>query len=142
MKSHLSKEIHKRALEIASQYRRAEIDLIEILEKVDRHKVYRRYDCSSLFKYATDVLKLSESVAYIFINVARKSRQVPQLKEEIRRGNISVSKAKKIVLLSEFSSAFSIFRSAKINLKIKIKNNKEKNIQESALKLLIIFRFI
>ncbi len=41
-------------------------------------------------------LKLSEEVAYIYINVARKARQIPALKEEIRKGTITVTKAKKI----------------------------------------------
>ncbi|MGE3757899.1 MAG: HNH endonuclease signature motif containing protein, partial [Pseudobdellovibrionaceae bacterium] len=35
-------------------------------------------------------------VAYIFIGVARKTREVPELKEEIRNGSITVSKAKRM----------------------------------------------
>jgi hypothetical protein len=41
-------------------------------------------------------LGLSEEVTYIFISVARKAREVPALKEEIKRGAITVSKAKRI----------------------------------------------
>lgn len=42
-------------------------------------------------------LKLSESVALNFINVARKSIEIPALKAEIALGNMTVSKARKIV---------------------------------------------
>ena len=47
--------------------------------------------------YAVHDLKLSESVALNFINVARKSVQVPELKAEIEAGSFCVSKARKIV---------------------------------------------
>ena len=46
---------------------------------------------------AVDRLKLSESTALNFINVARKAVQVPALQAEIRAGHVSVSKARKIV---------------------------------------------
>jgi len=89
-------QIHNKALLAAKTYNRSEIDLIEILEEVDRHRVYYHQGFNSLFKYATDALVLSEEVAYIFINVCRKVREVPKLKEEIKNGAITISKAKRI----------------------------------------------
>jgi hypothetical protein len=88
--------LHQRALLAAKTYKRSEIELIEILEEVDRNRVYYHQGFNSLFKYATDALKLSEEVAYIFINVCRKTREVPALKEELKNGAITVSKAKKL----------------------------------------------
>ena len=41
-------------------------------------------------------LKISPSTSYNFIQVARKSIEVPALKEEVSSGRISISKAKKI----------------------------------------------
>ncbi|MGE3758055.1 MAG: hypothetical protein AB7H97_09870, partial [Pseudobdellovibrionaceae bacterium] len=90
------KQIHGRAMEVAKSYKRSEIELIEILEQVDRYRIYYQHKCNSLFSYATDVLKLSNEVAYIFIGVARKTQEVPELKEEIRNGSITVSKAKRM----------------------------------------------
>ncbi|MGE3756925.1 MAG: hypothetical protein AB7H97_04175, partial [Pseudobdellovibrionaceae bacterium] len=86
------KQIHERAMEAAKSYKRSELELIEILEQVDRYRIYYQHKCNSLFSYATEVLKLSSEVAYIFIGVARKTREVPELKEEIRNGSITVSK--------------------------------------------------
>lgn len=88
--------IHSQAMEIVRHYKNCEVDLIEILQKVDLLKVFYSLGYSSLFKYAVDGLGLSEEVAYIFINVARKSKEIPALKEEIKKGSITVSKAKRL----------------------------------------------
>lgn len=88
--------IHERALAIAQQYKRVEVELIEILQLVGEHRVYYHYKYNSLFQYAVSALGLSENVAYTFIKVARKSAEVPALKNEIAVGAITVSKAKVI----------------------------------------------
>ncbi len=95
-KSDLTNAIHEKALQAVLNFKRCEVELIEVLAQVDQHKVYYALGYSSLFKYATDGLGLSPECAYIFINVSRKSIEVPALKEEIRLGTITVSKAKRI----------------------------------------------
>ena len=89
-------ELHEKALEIVSRYKRAEADLIDILQKVDEHRVYLQFECKNLHEYTMKMLKLSESVAFNFIVVARKAREVPELKKAIQSGHLSVSKARKI----------------------------------------------
>ncbi|MGE3975886.1 MAG: HNH endonuclease [Bdellovibrionales bacterium] len=89
-------QIHEKALEVASRFRRAESDLVDILQQVDEHRVYLHLQCKSLYEYATSVLKLSESTAYNFITVARKAKEVPALKQAIRLGELTVSNARKI----------------------------------------------
>lgn len=89
-------EIHQKALLAAEVYRRSESDLLSILQEVDKNKVYLHYECRSLFDYCTRVLRLSESVSYNFVTVARKSKEIPALKEAIEEGSLSVSKARKI----------------------------------------------
>src|SRR5690606_12911467 len=81
--SNIVQSIHKKALEIVQRYKASEVELIDILEKADVHKVQYLLGYSSLFKYATHGLGLSQEVAYIYINVARKSKEVPALKAEI-----------------------------------------------------------
>lgn len=88
--------IHTKALDIVARYRRCEVELIDILQQADSARVCYELGYNSLFKYCVDGLGLSEEVAYVFINVARKATEVPALKEEIRAGRITVSKAKKI----------------------------------------------
>ncbi|MGE4133558.1 MAG: HNH endonuclease [Bdellovibrionales bacterium] len=88
--------IHQKALRAAAQFKQAELDLIEVLGEVDTHRVYYSVGHPSLFRYAVGALGLSEDVAYIFINVARKAKQVPALKEELKKGTITVTKAKRL----------------------------------------------
>src|SRR5690606_29041068 len=96
MISNLSQSIHNEAKTIAAEYKKCEFNLIEILQKVDLHKVYYKFGYSSLFQYSCRELGLSEEVSYIFINVARKSKEIPALKAELKSGAITVSKAKRI----------------------------------------------
>lgn len=90
-------ELHQRALEAAKRFFQAEADLLELLQEIDACKGFRNLGHTSLFSYAVNALKLSESTALNFINVARKAVQVPALKEAIQQGNLSVCKARKIV---------------------------------------------
>ncbi|MBI3543857.1 MAG: HNH endonuclease [Deltaproteobacteria bacterium] len=89
-------QLHLRALEIVGRYLRTEAELLDVLQEIDRSKAYRAFECPSLFVYAVRELKLSESIAYNFITVARKAVEVPALKAEIARGDLSVSTARKI----------------------------------------------
>lgn len=92
----LIQAIHEKAVRLASTFKNVEHQLMEVLEEVDTHRVFAKMGYSSLFTYAVDGLKLSESCAYALINVTRKARHVPELKEAIASGNLTVSKAKKI----------------------------------------------
>ena len=96
IRSSVVQSIHEEALSVVKRYKVCEVELIEIFEKSDQFKVHYALGFSSLFKYATDGLGLSPEVAYTFINVARKTKEVPALKEEIKQGTITVSKAKRI----------------------------------------------
>ena len=89
-------ELHKKALAIAQKYRRCEIELVEILEQVDRLKICYQHGCNSTYQYAVQILGLSEAVASIFITVSRKAREVPSLKSSIANGQVTVSKACKM----------------------------------------------
>ena len=93
----IHQKIHERALEISARYKKAEIELIGILEQVENHKVYLHHGRSSLFQYGVIDLQLSESVAYNLITVMRKTREVPELRTEIQQGNINLSNARRIV---------------------------------------------
>lgn len=96
--------IHDRALAVARKYRSCEVELIEALQEVDRYKVYLHHGCNSLFKYMTEILGLSEEVAYIFIGVVRKVEEVPALKTEIGAGRISMTKARRLVSVIDSSN--------------------------------------
>lgn len=90
-------EIHERALVVAARYRTAEAALLKLIMEVDESRLYLKLGVHSTFEYVVHHLHLSEAMAYNFINVARKSREVPALGAAISRGELSISKARKIV---------------------------------------------
>lgn len=71
-------EIHKKALEVATRYKRAEADLLCVLQEVEVARVFVKLGFTSMFNYCVQALGLTESVA------ANQS------------GSLSVSKARKI----------------------------------------------
>src|SRR4051812_21874326 len=94
--STIHSQIHQKALEIVGRFKKAEADLLEILQQADEYRVFLKFDCKNLYEYAMKRLNLSESVAFNFIVVARKAKEVPALKDAIASGALSVSKARKI----------------------------------------------
>ena len=90
-------ERHQRALRVASVHKKSEAELISILQDIEKHQDYLHYGTASLFKYCLNVLNLSDGTSYNLINVARKAIEVPALKQAIDAGELTVSKARKIV---------------------------------------------
>jgi hypothetical protein len=88
--------IHQKALEAAARFKRAEADLISILQEVEGSRVFMKLGYTSLFAYSVEALGLSESVAANFVTVSRKAKEVPALQSAIQKGLLSVSKARKI----------------------------------------------
>ena len=96
MKS-IHEQLHEKALHISSEYLRFESQLIGVLQELDRNKTFLHFGQPSLFAYVTKYLKLSESIALTLIGIARKSRQIPELKAAVEEKKISVHNARRIV---------------------------------------------
>jgi predicted restriction endonuclease len=90
-------KLHNEALTYARQHREAEQGLCRVLREIDLDKFYRKLGYARLFYYAVKELKLSESVANTTITVARKTRVIPELRAAVDQGQLSVSKASRIV---------------------------------------------
>ena len=88
--------LHQRALILTQTYLRTEADLIDVLQEIDRIRGYRELGLTSLYAYATQTLKLSESVSLSLIQVARKAAAVPELKEGLRDQSFTLSHARLI----------------------------------------------
>src|SRR5581483_10293671 len=88
-------KIHQSALLAAREFKQAELKLLEALLEVEKSSVHLRKGFSSLFHYAVQSLGLSEAVAYNAISVARKIREIPELKSEV--AELGISKTRKIV---------------------------------------------
>src|SRR3989338_2753486 len=93
--------IHEKALVLAKDYQVAESKLIEILQVVNRDRVYKLMGYTSLFTYAVEALKLPPERVYQFNVVAKKCDEVPELKQAIDHGVINVSRARRIASVIE-----------------------------------------
>ena len=89
--------LHRHAVTLSRTHRRLESRLIVVLQQVERTRLWRNFDCTSLFTYAVGELELSEPIAYAFIAVARKAALIPALQEAIAVRRLSVATAARIV---------------------------------------------
>ena len=95
-KSIVDQEIHLKALEVAGRYLKCGGEMLDILQTLDEWKTFRSYECTSLYQYAVKHLKLSEDSAFNLIAVARKAVEIPALKQELKSGSITMSKARRL----------------------------------------------
>ncbi len=116
-------KIHNEAVIAAANHRATEMALLNALEQVWRNKSYYKFDCNSLFEYSTKKLKMSEELASIFNKLAKKFTEVPALKTQIASGELSVSKANRLVSVITQENALDWFAKAKTT-----KRNLEKEI--------------
>lgn len=97
--------LHLKAVAIAKQYRHLEGELLHILAQIQKEKVFLAEGYGSLFEYIVKALRLSESTAYSLQTVIRKSQEVPELKELVLNGEMSLCKAKRIAPVMTKESA-------------------------------------
>ncbi len=89
--------LHRKLLSLSKQHRRVEAEILDHLQEADRTRLYLIYGHASLFRYVADELGYSDSVTSNMIAVARKTMEVPRIKEEIRKGNLGIAKLRKVV---------------------------------------------
>src|SRR5262245_28854185 len=90
------KAIHENAVLCANNHKKAEAELLDAINAARENKVYRYFECTSIFEYCVKILKLDGGVVYGFTAVAKKLAEVPELKDKIKAGDINVSTAKRI----------------------------------------------
>lgn len=89
-------DLRQRAIGLSREYKKIEGQLLLAIQEIDRSKFYKKLGFSSLFQYVIGELGLPESVAYAFINVARKASEVPDLAAAVVDQAISVAKASRL----------------------------------------------
>ncbi len=89
-------ELLRRTGELAVRGKRIDAALIAHMAEVDHRKLYRGQACSSMFAYAVQRLRLSESQAYERITVARRAREFPLLLEMLADGRLTLTAAAKL----------------------------------------------
>ena len=93
------REVHDQALEAVAQLKTSEFELLCSLMSVESLLVHRFLGYGSLWRYAVEALHLSRHQAYDFVTVARKAREVPELLKALERGEITVSKARRLCVV-------------------------------------------
>jgi len=92
-----SQLLHEKALSLSRTYRESEAALLDVLMSLGKSRGYFELGYPNLFLYCTRALSLSEAQACYFSKVARKSEEVPELKQAIEEGVISLSQARRVV---------------------------------------------
>ena len=89
--------LHEKAIALSKQYREVESGLLDVLISLRRQKGFGALGYADCFTYCLKALKLSEAQAYYFSKVSAKVIEVPELKEAIDTGRLSLSQARRIV---------------------------------------------
>jgi hypothetical protein len=77
--------------DLLRQSRRVEAPLVAHIAEVEARRLYARFACTSMHKYCTDVLHLSDSEAYYRIAVARATLEHPVLLQMLSDGRLHLS---------------------------------------------------
>jgi len=93
--------LHEKAQRCADRYRANEAELIGLLQQIDSTQGYQALGYASLHVYVVGALRLSDDQAYQFTRVARKAKEVPELKAALDQGILNVSKARRILSVIE-----------------------------------------
>lgn len=101
----MSHPLHVKAVELSSRILSTEKELVLVLQEIEKERVYRLLGFNSLFQYCVLALKLSESQSYALISVSRKCSVTPVLQEAVLGGEVSVSKAHRIVSVVNSTNA-------------------------------------
>jgi hypothetical protein len=89
-------ELLKDTERLASEERRIISWMLENLREIERRKLYADKGYGSLFLYCVKVLKYSEPSAQRRIDAMRLSRDLPEVREKVKSGEMSLSVASQL----------------------------------------------
>lgn len=105
--------LHERAVRDGQEHINSEARILTDVMEVDQNRFYHKLDCRSTHAYCCRYMRLTSAMASNFINVARKSREVPALCEAVLSGELGVSTARKLVPVIEPENAAAWIEKAK-----------------------------
>ena len=85
------KELLVAAGQATGDERGATVRLVATLVEVDKRQLYRDAGCSSLFTFCTQVLRLSESEAYLRMEAARAARRFPLILQRLADASLTLT---------------------------------------------------
>ena len=90
-------EIHGRVVRYVNQMKNNDGPLLRALTDAAKLKLHRKFNRTSLYRYAIDILKMDEGIARQYITVANKCIDFPQVLEAIRANKFAAAKAARFV---------------------------------------------
>ena len=98
-------QLHPTALKLAQNILLSEAQLLEVLIRMKSSGEYLSLGFRNVFEYVVRCLRLSEAQGYYYQKVIEKSVEVPALKEAVISGQLSLSKARRIVPIIDSRNA-------------------------------------
>ncbi len=95
LKNVSDEELSHSLLRLVRQERKLTSQILDYLKEVEDRKLFAKRGYPSLFSYCTEFLGYSESAAQRRISAMRLLREVPQLKEQVTSGELSLSNVSK-----------------------------------------------
>jgi HNH endonuclease len=96
LKSYTDNALLTETKDLVEKERLTTLELIECLAEVESRMLYSRLGYSSLWTFCVEYLHLSEGSAQRRIQAMRLSKQVPEVKQSIAEGALSLSNASKL----------------------------------------------
>ena len=92
-----SHPLHRKAKSLSHVYLNSEAELLDTLMAMAEENLFVRLEFTDVFDYVVRELKISESRAGYFRRVAQRARVIPELKQAVVSGALSLSRARRIV---------------------------------------------
>jgi hypothetical protein len=94
--NNVAQEFDEKAKGLAVDYLRTEGLLLTVLVEMRRRRLFAVLNYSGIFDYCERRLNLSRAQAFYFKTVAEKSEEVPEIKQAVVQGELTLSQARRI----------------------------------------------
>lgn len=129
--------LHRRLLGLVREERELLTRVLDHLAEVERRRLFSDFSCSSLFDYVVYELGYSEDQAHRRIQAMRLIKSVPEVKEKLNRGSLSLTNAAKAQsLFRKTDQSSTVKRMDKANKLSVLKTIEGKSTREAERELL------
>lgn len=92
----LATTLDSKAMTLTSEFLKKEAEILVVLQEMYKKKLFPELNYSGVFDYCERRLGLSRAQSYYYKSVVEKSEEVPELKEAVLQGELTLSEARRI----------------------------------------------
>lgn len=92
-----TQELDNQARKLGANYLQTEGELLVVLMEMKRQGAFSELGFTGIFEYCERALKFSRAQCFYFKSVAEKSEVIPEIKDAILQGELTLSQARRIV---------------------------------------------